>query len=148
MGLTLSQRKALTGQTAARCRGSTKKQKGMTLDEFVAATDHGRKYAGWILRNWGKKRIVRLDGELVEFVAGRPRKERRKPRERVYDRAVCQALKKVWVMFDCLCGKRLVVVLRTMLPIVIKFRGIELTQEVRNKLEHISAATVVEPRII
>ena len=142
MGLTMSEKKALTRQTAARYRRSTKKQKGKILDEFVAATNATRKYASWILRNWGKKRIVHLNGEVLELVVGRPRKKRRKPRERIYDEQVFQALKKVWTIFDCICGKRLVAVLKTMLPILEKFGEIDFTDEVRTKLEHISAATV------
>ena len=142
MGLTMSEKKALTRQMAARYRRSTKKKKGKILDEFIAGTKYKRKYAGWILRNWGKRRIVRIDGELVELVVGRPRKKRRKPRERIYDEEVFEALKKVWAIFDCICGKRLVAVLRTMLPVLEKFDEIDLSREVRAKLERISAATV------
>ena len=142
MGLTMSEKKALTRQMAARYRRSAKKKKGKILDEFIAGTKYTRKYASWILRNWGKRKIVRLDGDLVELVVGRPRKKQRKPRERVYDEEVFEALKKVWAIFDCICGKRLVAVLRTMLPILEKFGEIDFSQEVRSKLEHISAATV------
>lgn len=142
MGLTMSERKALTKQTAVRYRKSSKKQKGKILDEFVAATGYTRKYAGWILRNLGTKRIVYLDGELVELVVGQPRKKRRRPRERIYDEQVFRALKKIWAIFDCICGKRLVVVLRTMLPILAKFGEIDLTEEVTRKLQCISAATI------
>ncbi len=142
MGLTMSERKALTRQTAARYRRSAKKKKGKILDEFIASTKYTRKYGSWILRNWGKRKIVRLDGELVELVVGRPRKKRRKPRERIYDEEVFQALKKVWAIFDCICGKRLVVVLKTMLPILEKFGEIDLNEEVRGKLERIGACTV------
>mgnify|MGYP005633840609 FL=1 len=142
MGLTMNERKALTAQTAARYRRSTKKEKGRILDEFVAATDHTRKYSSWLLRNWGKKTIVRLDGELLELVVGQRRKKQRKPRERTYDQEVFAPLKKIWHIVDCLCGKRLVVVLRTMLPVFEKFGEIDLSQEVRTKLQHISAATV------
>jgi len=46
------------------------------------------------------------------------------------------------VIFDCICRKRLVAVLKTMLPILEKFEEIELTDEVRQKLRHISAATI------
>jgi len=142
MGLTMSEKKALTRQMAARYRRSAKKKKSKILDEFIAGTKYKRKYAGWILRNWGKRRIVRIDGELVELVVGRPRKKRRKPRERIYDEEVFEALKKVWAIFDCICGKRLVAVLRTMLPVLEKFGEIDLSREVRAKLERISAATV------
>jgi hypothetical protein len=142
MGLTMSEKKALTRQTAARYRKSGKKQKGKILDEFVAATGYTRKYAGWILRNVGKKRIVYLNGELVELVVGQPRKKRRKPREKIYDEQVFKALKKIWAIFDCICGKRLVVVLRTMLPVLEKFGEIDLNEEMAGKLQRISAATI------
>ena len=142
MGLTVSEKRALIRKHAARYRKSTKKQKGKILDEFVHSTDYSRKYASWILRNWGKKRIVFLDGELVELVVGHSRKKRRKPREKIYDEAVFEALKQVWVIIDCICGKRLVAVLRTMLPILEKFEEIELSEEVREKLQRISAATI------
>ena len=142
MGLTVSERKALIRKHATRYRKSTKKQKSKILDEFVHSTDYSRKYASWILRNWGKKRIVFLNGELIELVVGQPRKKRRKPRERIYDQEVFESLKKVWVIFDCICGKRLVSVLRTMLPILEKFDEIELTEEVKEKLQRISASTI------
>ena len=142
MGLTVSERKALIRKHAKRYRKSTKKQKGRILEEFVHSTDYSRKYAGWILRNWGTKRIVFLNDELIELVVGHPKKRRRRPRERIYDETVFDALKKVWVIFDCICGKRLVAVLKTMLPILEKFEEIELTDEVRQKLRHISAATI------
>ena len=77
----------------------------------------------------GTKRIVYLDCELVELVVGQPRKKRRRPREKIYDEQVFQALKKIWAVFDCICGKRLVVVLRTMLPILEKFGEIDLNDE-------------------
>jgi hypothetical protein len=138
----MSERKALTKQTAVRYRKSTKKQKGKILDEFVAATGYTRKYAGWILRSLGKKRIVHLNGEMVELVVGQPRKKRRKRREKIYDEQVYKALKKIWAMFDCICGKRLVVVLRTMLPVLEKFGEIDMSEEVSAKLRRISAATI------
>ena len=116
MGLTVSERKALIRKHAKRYRKSTKKQKGRILEEFVHSTDYSRKYAGWILRNWGTKRIVFLNDELIELVVGHPKKRRRRPRERIYEETVFDALKKVWVIFDCICGKRLVAVLKTMLP--------------------------------
>lgn len=45
-------------------------------------------------------------------------------------------------MFDCICGKRLVTVLRTMVPILEKFGEIHLTPLTRKKVTHIRAATV------
>ena len=45
-------------------------------------------------------------------------------------------------IFDCICGKRLVVVLRTILPILEKFGEIDLSEEVAQKLQCISAVTI------
>jgi hypothetical protein len=91
---------------------------------------------------WGKKRYVWIDGELIELIVGQPRKRKRRKRERTYNEAVFKALKKVWYLFDCLCGKRLAPVLRSMLPILYKFGEIDFTDEVRSKLERISPATI------
>lgn len=142
MGLTMKERKALINQTATRYRRSSKKKKGKILDEFVLTTGYTRKYASWILRLWGTKRYVRIDGQLVSLVVGQPRKIKRRSRAREYDKEVFKALKKVWYIFRCLCGKRLAPVLRTMLPILYKFGEIDFDDEVRVKLEKISAATI------
>ncbi len=53
-----------------------------------------------------------------------------------------KALKQIWYVFDYMCGKRLVVVLRTTLPVLESFGEIPLTTEVHAKLLTISAATI------
>ena len=53
-----------------------------------------------------------------------------------------KALKQIWYVFDFMCAKRLVVVLRTMLAVLDSFGEIPLTAEVRAKLLSISAATI------
>ena len=68
----MRERKAVIKQTAARYRRSSKKQKAKILYEFIEITGYNRKYAGWILRNWGKKRYIRVDGHLIEVVIGTP----------------------------------------------------------------------------
>lgn len=68
MGLTMRESKAVIRQTATRYRRSIKKRKGKILDEFVEITWYNRKYAGWILRNWGRRQYIRVDGELIEVV--------------------------------------------------------------------------------
>ena len=142
MGLTMRERKAVSKQTAVRFRKSGGKQKGKILDEFVEITGYNRKYAGWILRNWGKKRYIRLEGQLIEVVIGTPRKKKRKARQRTYGPEVMKALKKIWYVFDCPCGKRLVPILHTMLPVLEKFGEIPRDAALGEKLCSISAATV------
>jgi hypothetical protein len=142
MGLTMRERKAVIKQTAARYRRSSKKQKGKILDEFIAITGYNRKYAGWVLRNWGKKRYIRMEGQLIEVVTGTPRKKKRKARQRTYGPEVMKALKKIWYVFDCPCGKRLVPILHSMLPVLEKFGEIPRDAALGEKLCSISAATV------
>lgn len=141
MGLNMGERKAVTNQLAARYRKASKKKKGEMLDQFVALTGYNRKYAIWILNNWGKKRYYKIEGQLVQAVVGRPKKPKRRRRPRTYDRSVFTALRKVWYIFDCPCGKRLVPVLRTMLPILYKFEEMDFDEGIHRKLQRISAAT-------
>lgn len=142
MGLTMRERKAVIKQTATRYRRSKKKQRGKILDEFVETTGYNRKYAGWILRNWGMKRYIRVEGELIEMVIGTPRKKKRRARPRTYGPEVLKALKKIWYIFDCPCGKRLVPILRSMLPVLEKFDEIPRDKVVQEKLVSVSSATV------
>lgn len=58
------------------------------------------------------------------MVVGQPKKRKRTPRPRTYDKSVLKGLKKVWYIFDFPCGKRFVSVLRTMLPILYKFKEV------------------------
>ena len=142
MGLKMSSRRDLTEQDARRYRRAGKKEKGRILDQFVKSTGYKRKYAIHLLNRWGRTRVVRIDGKLVKLVVGRPRPAQRRVRPRRYDEKVLAALKPIWYVFDCMCGKRLVVVLRTMLPMLESFGEIELTAPVRGKLQTISAATI------
>ena len=89
---------------------------------------------------WGKTVFERRDGELVKIVVGQ-RRARRSSR-RVYDEQVRAALTKVWYLFGCLCGKRLVAVLRTQVPVLEKFGELSLDPDTRQKLQRISAATI------
>ena len=90
----------------------------------------------------GRSRLLHSDGKLVKLVVGRPRRAKRRARPRRYDQQVLKALKQIWYVFDFMCGKRLVVVLRTMLPTLESFGEIQVSAEVRAKLLTISAATI------
>ena len=119
MGLKMTHRKAVTSEAAKRYRTAGKKQKSRILDEHVALTGRNRSYLSWLLRCWGTTVVERRGGEVVRIVVGQRQKRRRSPR--VYDEQVVAALKKVWYLFGCLCGKRLVAVLRTQLSVLEKF---------------------------
>ena len=140
MGLTMGQRKALTKQMADRYRRASKRQKTAMLDEFVELHGCTRHHAGWVQRMWGKTVFERRDGEVVKIVVGQRRRRRRGPR--LYDEQVVAALRKVWYLFGCLCGKRLVAVLRVQVPLLEKFGELDLDPDTRQKLQRISAATI------
>ena len=140
MGLDMGQRKAVTRETAQEYRRASKKEKGAILDRVVKLMGCTRHHAGWLLRMWGKTVFERRNGVLVKYVVGRRRPRRSTPR--IYDQQVARALKQIWYLFGCLCGKRLVAVLRHQLPVLEKFGEITLEPAVRAKLQRISAATV------
>ena len=142
MGLRMGERRALTEQVARRYRSASRKDKTVILGEFVEATGYTRKYAIHLLNSWGRTRVVRIDGQTVRLVVGRPRRTQRRTRPRRYDQEVLKALRQIWYVFDFMCGKRLVVVLRTMLPVLDSFGEIPLSDQVRAKLLSISAATI------
>ena len=85
----------LQQRIAARYRVATWQEKGRILNEFVAATGYGRKYA-----------ITRLNRSLDQpTIENRPRSRRR---PRAYDESVQDALLVVWKAANCICSKRLV----------------------------------------
>jgi hypothetical protein len=106
------------------CRGSRAERAGI-LDEFVAVTGFHRKHAMRLLRG------------------GQPRpRSGPRPRRRVYDEAVREALIVVWEASDRVCGKRL----RPLLPVLVeameRHGHVQLAPEVRASLLAMSAATM------
>jgi hypothetical protein len=128
MRLTMKERQAVTKKTAERYRRAGKKQKGQMLDEFVALTGYNRWYAVGLLRGGRRRSPVQ------------PPAPRR--RGRSYDDAVLAALKRIWMVMDCVCGKRLVAVLSEVVPILERHGELEVTPVVRRKLLTISASTI------
>jgi len=61
MGLTMSERKALTRETAKLYQKSQKKQKTEILCNFVNITGYHRKYATMFLCTWGKELLRTCD---------------------------------------------------------------------------------------
>ena len=109
---------------------------------MVKQTKLNRVYAGWLLRTWGKKVLFTLDGKPVLLVVGAARKRRVLHHPRLYGRPVAEALKKIWYLFDYMCGKRLAAVLRTSLNTLIEAGELKVSSAVRQKLSRISPATI------
>ncbi len=142
MGLTMDEKRAVTGETARRYQKATKKQKGVILDEFTALTGYNRSYASHILHNWGRRVYLRVRGETVAVVFGRPRKRPKGTRARHYDDELLGVLKGLWELSDHLCGKRLAPFIRETLPSLERFGEIRLDADSREKLMRISPATI------
>jgi len=138
MRLTMTERKKATAVVAARYQKARKKEKGVILDEFTKLTGYGRRYASYVLRCHGKK--VRINKNYV--IQGDIRKKARRKNPKVYDSAVEEALKKIWYIMDCICGKRLAPVLREVVRRLERFREIRLSDDIRQKLYRISAASI------
>jgi hypothetical protein len=137
MRLTMKERKKATAVVSPRYRKARKKEKGVILNEFVGLTGYGRRYAAYVLRSHGRRVWV---GE-GKAIVGDVRKGMSRKKPRVYDGAVLEALKKVWYIMDCICGKRLAPVLREIVPRLERFGEIRVDAGVKARLLRMSAAT-------
>ena len=138
MRLTVKERKKATIIVAPRYQKARKKDKSVILNEFIELTGYSRRYASYVLRSHGKK--VWIDERTVAQGDVRKRIPRKKPK--VYDATVEEALKKIWYIMDCMCGKRLAPVLREIVIRLERFREITLSEEVREKLFTISSSSI------
>lgn len=142
MGLTMHQRKAVTQQLAPRYQRARKKDRSRTLEEFTALTGYNRSYAAFVLRNWGRKRILTLNGVRTIYVFGPQRKRKPTKRPRIYDHRILVPLKFLWALSGGLCGKRLAIFVQTTLPLLERFEELVVDPDTRGKLLSISPATI------
>ena len=138
----MRQRRTVSAVTSREYQRASKSEKGRILQTFTRQTKLNRVYAAWLLRNWGKKVWCRVDGKPVRIIVGAIVKRRVAARPRVYGQAVAEAVKKLWYIFDCMCGKRLAVVLRTSLDTLVQLGELKVSASVAQKLAHISPATI------
>ena len=124
----MNERKAVTKATAERYARAGKKEKGRILDEFTLLTGYNQSYARYVLRHFGERKVLR-PCEAVK-------------RKKVYDEAVQAVLEKVWKIMDYICGKRLQPVLGETIQRLEHFGEIRVDDEMRGKLERISATTI------
>ncbi len=140
MSLSLKERKAVVREEATRYKQLPKKGKMEMLDEFAKLTGYSRCYASYALRMYGKKVVVDSnDGKRTVFIGddlyrGRGLKVRKRRRGRIYDEKITNALIHLWKMSDYLCGKRLYVYLREIIPLFSKFNEINFNEETKEKL--------------
>ena len=102
-----------------------RKEKGMILEQFVAATGYHRKYAIWLLKH------------------GAPEgKKQRRERGRVYGRDVVAPLVMVWEASGRVCGKRLQPFVKELVEILERHGELRLSGEQRRLLCRMSASTI------
>jgi transposase InsO family protein len=126
-------RRELVRAVGDRYRASNREEKRRILDEFVAVT------------RWHRKHAIR-----VLNVAGAGGEPRRKPRARVYDDAIRQALLVLWEASDRICAKRLRPLLPALLAALERHGHLRVDERVRVRVLGASAATIdrllAEPR--
>ncbi len=141
--LSMRHKKAVTTEVKKRYIKETKKGKTTILDEFIALTGYNRTYAARILSLAAGKVIgySRSCGKRIKYVIGKDKKTKRKA-NKIYGYDVFLALKKIWAIFDFVCGKRLAPFMAEAIKKLTKHKEIELSPEVAKKLLAISASTI------
>ena len=120
----MATRKELIEAVGARYRAGLKSERTTILNEFVALTGYHRKHA-------------------VRVLASEPGLDPgRRPRNRLYDEAVRQALIVLWEAGDRICGKRLKVLIPVLVNAMERHGHLMLDPQVRAKLLQVSAATI------
>jgi hypothetical protein len=137
MGLTMNEKRSVAGQMAAGYQRARKKEKGVVLGQFVELTGYARRYAARLLRQHGRKTRV---GKTT--IIGDVTKSAGRKRQPVYDGKVVEALRKIWMIMDCICGKRLKAALADIIPMLKKNMEIQLNPSTEEKLLRISASTI------
>jgi len=138
--LTMRHKKAITKELRDRYQKASKKEKTMMLNEFIRLTGYNRCYACQILKK--KERVLgylNIAGKRIKYVADRKTKRKKK---RFYDKEIFMVLKKIWIICDYICSKRLAPFLSEIIPVLEKHGEINLTTKVREKVFKISAATI------
>lgn len=139
MSLTMQEKKSVSREYGQHYRNVSKKLKSKLLDGFVDLTGYRRDYASFILRNWGRN--VQFSSRVV--VVGDGLKRRcYSGRAQRYNKEVVKALTIFWELLNNPCGKRLKPQLSELIEKGIKFGEVLLSEELREKLETISAATI------
>jgi hypothetical protein len=142
MEWTMAQRRAVTKKLAQKYRGANRKARGQILDTLVELNQYNRCYAGWLLRHWGRKYLVKIDGKMVQLVVGQSKSRVVSSRPRRYDEPVVRVLKRIWESFDYMCGQRLAAMMKELLPVLVGAGEMVCSPRTYQKLLAISGASI------
>ena len=128
---------------AEKYKRAGKKERGEILGRYTEVTGYNRRYAGWLLRNWGKKVVIQYKGARIVLIGDR-KKDQKGIRKRpiYYDKKVLEVLKRIWLILDCPCGKRLAPYLKEVVSVLEREEEIVLDEELKEKLFRISASSI------
>ena len=126
MGLTLSERRAVTKTIATRYRRAEPVAKKQILDELCATTGWHRDHARKALRNAVRPKIVRP----------------RPPRPPKYGPKVLEALVFCWAVLGMPAGKRLAPILGELVPVLRRHGELDIDDDTAALLVGMSAATI------
>ena len=121
----MASRKELMAAVGQRYRSASGVEKRQILDEFVALTGYHRKHALRVLNH-------------PESCRGKDRR----PRSRIYDEAVREALVIMWEAADRICGKRLKAALPMLVDAMERHGHLQMGDELKALLLGVSAATI------
>ena len=152
MRLDMKTRNKVCGQIFKRYQKASKKGKSKILDEYSITLKMNRDYLAHKLTNWEKKRYAAIGGKPIKFVAKPPFKGRCKAsggknrtigsrgRPEKYHKAFVAVLIKIWLFFDCPCGK----LLEPLIKSSIDFLADEfyITEELYELFKSVSAAAI------
>jgi hypothetical protein len=122
--LSYQARREVLQLAAPQYREASSSQKRTLLDAFVLTTGYNRTYARWLLNH----------AEEVQQTYGRSQL-------RKYGPEVRHALFLAWHTANCICAKRLIPFLPTLIEALERHEHLHLTEECRRKLLSMSAAT-------
>jgi len=124
--ISMGARREVLAVVAERYRSAGRREKGRMLDELTATT------------GWHRKHALRA----LSAMDARPPEEKAAPRRgRKYD-AIRDALTALWEASDRVCGKRLVVMIPTLLEALERHGRLQLSKSKRALVRSVSAATI------
>jgi hypothetical protein len=126
--ISMGARREVLSAVAERYWSAERMEKGRILDALCRTTGWHRKHAVRALR----RRVI---NRAVETEAPSERKRR-------YGATIKDALTALWEASDCVCGKRLVVMIPTLVPALAQHGRLQLSEGERAQLLAVSAATI------